>query len=526
VQASSTPPRSIALVALGLLLLGALVGALALDDYGLGFDENTQRLKIGRVNWNYLTGADRQTLPVSFERHYGPFFELILYAPEALNPSWNVRTVFRVRHALTFAMFGAAGLAFFAMLASRFGLLAGLCTSLMVFAAPRLFGDSFHNSKDIAFLAFAVLQASLLWAAIQRQSLPLLVAHAAGLGFAFSVRVLGIAFIATSLLIVPMATAGSPRRRIAAGLIVLLVSLATTFACWPVLWDSPAHLARAFGEMVAFPWNNFVLFGGARIRAHDLPVSYLPTWIALTTPPLTSLLSLLGLACFLFDASRVLRRDPTNRVFLFDAAMFASGYLVLAVILWRKPVVYDGWRHLFFVFPFIAYFAGYALARAVRQGSALLRWAGAIAGAAAALASVQACLALHPYQNVYFNFLAGPSLGEVQKKYELDYWGVAARHALSKVLAACSGPVVVATRELPIRENSFILPADQAARLRYVSDEPADFHIHLYRDGELPDFRDHPDLSVVVDGAVLIGVRVLQGSCFHAEQRRPRAGAG
>jgi hypothetical protein len=69
VQASSTPPRSIALVALGLLLLGALVGALALDDYGLGFDENTQRLKIGRVNWNYLTGADRQTLPVSVERH-------------------------------------------------------------------------------------------------------------------------------------------------------------------------------------------------------------------------------------------------------------------------------------------------------------------------------------------------------------------------------------------------------------------------------------------------------------------------
>jgi hypothetical protein len=524
VQASPTPLRSIALVALGLLLLGALVGFLALDDYGLGFDENLQRLKSGRINWDFMTGSDRKTLLTSFHRHYGPFFELILYAPEALNPSWDLRTVFLVRHAMTFALFAAAGLAFFAMLASRFGLLAGLCTSLLVFAAPRLFGDSFHNSKDIAFLAFAVLQASLLWAAIQRQSLPLLLVHAAVLGFAFSVRVLGIAFIAISLVIVPLATAGSRKRRIAAGLLVLLVSLATTYACWPLLWDNPAHLARAFGEMVAFPWNNLVLFGGARIRAHDLPVSYLPTWIALTTPPLTSLLCMLGLACFLFDAIGMLRRDPTNRVFLFDAAMFGSGYLVLAVILWRKPVVYDGWRHLFFVFPFIAYFAAYGLARLVRQASPALRWAGGIVGATAALASVQACMAMHPHQNVYFNLLAGPTLGDVQKKYELDYWGVAARHALSNVLAACSGPVVVATRELPIRENSFILPADQAARLRYVQDSPADFHIHLYRDGALPDFRDHPDLSVVVDGAVLIGVRVLQGGCFHVEQRRPRSG--
>jgi hypothetical protein len=267
------------------------------------------------------------------------------------------------------------------------------------------------------------------------------------------------------------------------------------------------------------------LFGGNRIRAHDLPVSYLPTWIAITTPPLTLLFSVLGLLIFFRDALPTLRRDPSNRVLCFDVAMLGNGYLALAAILWLEPVVYDGWRHVFFVFPFIAYFAAYALARLVDHSSAALRWGGRGAGITAAVATVLASVALHPHQNVYFNFLAGPNLGAVQQKYEIDYWGVAARQALERVLASCPGEVIVATPELPIKENRFILPADQAARLRYVSTAAnGDFHIHLYRDGVLPDPDDHPDLSVRVDGATLIGVRVLEGSCFHAEARRPRPG--
>ena len=520
----STTPRSTLLIALGLLVLGCIVAFFALDDYGLNFDENSQRLNNGRVNWNYVIGVDRKTLPGSFERYHGPFFELILYAAEALHPTWDVRTVFLVRHAATFALFGVAGLAFFSTLASRFHPLVGLCVASMVFAAPRMFGDSFHNSKDIVFLGFAVLEAYFLWLAIQRQSFPFLLAHSIVLGFAFSVRVLGVAFIVSSLLIVPWATVGSGVRKAAAGGVVLLISLATTYACWPVLWDSPAHLVLAFDEMVAFPWNNIVLFGGERIRAHDLPVSYLPTWIVLTTPPLTLLLSFLGLALFLRDAFETLRRAPSDRVFIFDVAMLGNGYVLLAVILWRKPVVYDGWRHVFFVFPFIAYFAAYALARLVDHSSAALRWGGRVAGITAAVTTIHGSVAMHPHQNVYFNFLAGPTLGVVQQKYELDYWGVSARHALEKVLAACPGPVVVAIRELPIRENSFILPADQAARLRYVpTAAKADFHIHLYRDGALPDSRDDPDLSVIVDGATLIGVRVLEGSCQRA--RHPEGAA-
>jgi hypothetical protein len=43
----------------------------------------------------------------------------------------------------------------------------------------------------------------------------------------------------------------------------------------------------------------------------------------------------------------------------------------------------------------------------------------------------------------------------------------------------------------------------------------------MYRDGNQPDLRDHPTLSVMVDRATLIGVRVLDGSCFHAKRGDP-----
>ena len=37
----------------------------------------------------------------------------------------------------------------------------------------------------------------------------------------------------------------------------------------------------------------------------------------------------------------------------------------------------------------------------------------------------------HPYQNVYFNFLAGKN---IKSKFELDYWGLSYREGLQYIL--------------------------------------------------------------------------------------------
>ena len=40
----------------------------------------------------------------------------------------------------------------------------------------------------------------------------------------------------------------------------------------------------------------------------------------------------------------------------------------------------------------------------------------------------------HPYENLYFNFLAGPNLAAVKQNYELDYWGLSFRSALEYIV--------------------------------------------------------------------------------------------
>ena len=58
----------------------------------------------------------------------------------------------------------------------------------------------------------------------------------------------------------------------------------------------------------------------------------------------------------------------------------------------------------------------------------------------------------HPYQNVYFNFLAGK---KVQTKFELDYWGLSNKQALEYILKNDSKSVVRIGSAGPISiENS------------------------------------------------------------------------
>ena len=63
---------------------------------------------------------------------------------------------------------------------------------------------------------------------------------------------------------------------------------------WPWAHLDLLNPVRAFLKFSAFPWPNEVLYGGRWISADDLPVTYLPTMLALQLPELV--LAGLGLA--------------------------------------------------------------------------------------------------------------------------------------------------------------------------------------------------------------------------------------
>jgi hypothetical protein len=129
---------------------------------------------------------------------------------------------------------------------------------------------------------------------------------------------------------------------------VLLTAFTVLF--WPTLWRSPwASFRNALQVMSQYPWPQRVLYGGRLVPATELPWHYAPVWIAITTPVVYLVGFGLGIVAVLI---RVFRRErPRQGGDFFPALIllwFASP--VVAVIVLRS-VLYDGWRHLYFVYP-------------------------------------------------------------------------------------------------------------------------------------------------------------------------------
>jgi hypothetical protein len=198
-------------------------------------------------------------------------------------------------------------------------------------------------------------------------------------------------------------------RTLAVVLAVLL--LGTVF--WP--WAGAAPLTRPFVALLGvagYPWEAYILYRGSEHLSTQLPWHYAPWWFAISTPPVV----LVGAACSLIFIPN--RADLRRKVILWTIAAFP----IVAAIL-RGSTLYDGVRHLLFVYPLLTVLAAAGWAGVLSWSWAPLQRRLALAvlviGISGALAVM---IRLHPNQVTYFNALVGGPNGAF-KRYELDYWG-------------------------------------------------------------------------------------------------------
>ncbi|MFC7667507.1 hypothetical protein ACFQT0_08995 [Hymenobacter humi] len=164
------------------------------------------------------------------------------------------------------------------------------------------------------------------------------------------------------------------------------------------------------------------------------------------------------------------------------------GPLVLIVVI--QSVVYDGWRHVYFIYPAFVLLAVRGLRAGVRgwqaapRGSAGRRW-GLVAGVLLAVGVAHTAarqVADHPHQHSYFGFLPGPVAGQL---FERDYWGISALQGLTWVLAHDQRATVAISDTLYSKDflgnNAQLLPPADRARLRLVPHHQAEYFIGMYR---------------------------------------------
>ena len=499
-----------------------MVGLFTYQDYGVSWDEPIQR-GIGNANINYITGHDRSLLEMK-DRYYGPIFEILLIGVEKTVQPASLREVFFLRHFVIFtAFFG--GTFFFYFLARNIYKkpITALISTVALVLSPIIFGNSFYNSKDIPLLVFFIICFTLFFLYIDTKRISLLILLAFFSAVTVTIRIAGLLIPFLTVMSVCIEVMTSPenfKRKIAQTIpklsLFLILLIIFTIAAWPILWSNPImNLLNAVKETSHFDWDHTVLFMGTNYSASAIPSIYPIVWILISTPVAYSLLFFTGVSyLFIGNMRSGSSYFSKSRLKLFLIAIWFFFPLILVIIL--KSVLYDSWRHLFFIYPAFILLAFYGFERLNDQMNNLFArtvWPSVILHLLIVITFLSTILFMvkaHPYEHVYFNFLAGNSFREVKNNYDMDYWGLAYKKGLEYISRNDQSPVIPYVSETAPGSYNFILLEEDQKRLVPIQDEnTANYLITNYRwRKSYPGYQEV--FSVEVEGAKILSVFKLK----------------
>lgn len=462
-------------------LLFAAVGVAVLDDYGVGPDELEMRRHVG-ANVDYVTGhADSVT---GEDRFYGVVFQLLPLLAERVLGLRDFRDILLTRHLLAHLSFVAGGF-FCGLLAWRMfsDRRVALLALLLFLLHPRLYAGSFTNAKDIPFLVMFMVALYLAHRAFRRDTAGAFALLGAAVGLAVNLRLAALllapAILAMRGLDLRQAAVGGRRRILLTSNVFAACFLAAVYISHPWYWDNPLRLAVTLLHDVRHPDLHHNLFQGQVIRADALPPEYVPVWFGITGPPVSLFLGAVGIAAVCWRGWRSPGRVLRDRELRFLFLLLGCFVLPVAAGVVLGVHLFDGWRHLFFLWAPFCLLAAAGL-DALCGGSRFfpatfgggIRWGRlrrtAVYGAAVAGlgAVVHDMASLHPHQQVYFNLLANRMApGELERRYEMDVSRSATREGLEYLLER-DPDAAVHVNWLPyVVRNRFILPAEERRRV-------------------------------------------------------------
>ena len=354
-----------------------IIGLLSVNDYGAVNDEYTHRLN-GFITLNYLgeiflPDITRQyTIDknfVSFDempdqlRYYGG---TILHAPlgflEVIFGIEDKKDVFIFKHYVYFLIFFISLIFFFKILNRRFNSwqYSILGTSLL-FLTPRIFANSFYNNMDIPFMSFLIIATYFGVRFLSKSNKKYIFLFSLFSSIAIDIRIVG-GILPLVILIIYFSQnlmKKSLKKSVVNLVLIFFMHIIFIILLWPLLWENPIdNLIKIFVNMANHPLDFDVFFFGENINVTNLPWFYLPTWIFISTPILYTLLFLIGIIFFLsafFNLNSKIKINSTDKIFLLMIMVPA----ILPILL--NSTLYNGWRHFYFIYPYIVYFMVYGI---------------------------------------------------------------------------------------------------------------------------------------------------------------------
>lgn len=495
------------LVIAGYFTVWFVIGIFIVKDYGVTWDEPIMRL-LGLVGLKYVNEifGNPFVIPISnqiedfstFINHeYGSLFEIILAGAEfafikpfVFNHLEMDSSAYYLRHVITWMVYWLSSIFFYKLVRIRIKsvFICLLGTSVYILS-PRIFADSFYNSKDTIFLAFFVINTYTLSLLFSKFTFKNAVFHGISTGLLIAIRLMGIISVALSLVfILTYVLFAADRTVLKRNILIICTYLLTAcvfmYMLWPFLWESPfSRFFEALKLMAHFVRQDSpMLYRSEFINRDQIPWHYIPVWLLITIPPFYLVLGYVGGVVVVYNFVKKFIQKNTARIHFIDLYTIASLILPIASIIFLHSIIYDGWRHLFYLHAFIAYLAtlgGYFIIKAVPKRYSLYP---KLAWAAGLLFYVGLIIRMHPQQQVYFTmFNKNP-----QTAYELDYWGQSYKQSLEWLCKNSDKDTIkiayIRIGNQPMTMNKRILPAKDRDRIVFKSSlRESDYYITNYK---------------------------------------------
>jgi hypothetical protein len=417
-----------------LLIVNIVIGLFTFRSFGYSWDEplfydyasalpyaySPAEWLSGNFNIENAFGAS-----ASDHANRGPAYIIIAHPVEALLEAFGLDNA-SAWHLINFLTFQLGVYLLYRLAKKWMNSYAALAAAALFSWQPLLWGHAFINPKDPPFLVFFMGAMCFGFEFIDdlaegRSKILNLMVSAFFLGIATSIRVLGpLAGVLTGIY------ALYQLRKITLPVLVkyfsiyaaatILIALAT----WPYLWIHPFQkFIEVFGFMSANPTQLNVLFDGHIYRAYELPHRYLPVLLAFTLTEPVWILFATGLALGFWKSS-----SQTRLTLALILLWFA---VPAAFVIFRRPPMYDGFRHFLFMLPPIFIFAGFAFEKIFD----LLKNRWVSIGLIVLLLGpgVYSSIKLHPYEYAYYNSFAGGTT-RAFRTYETEFWLTCYRDAV------------------------------------------------------------------------------------------------
>jgi hypothetical protein len=488
-----------------LFIFGLFIGLNIYKDYGISLDEYNYRSQgyvilnhIGDILFpeiknsvknyrSYISVSELQKLePIS-----GVPFHMSLSAFEVFYNFKNKEDFFIFKHLITFLIFFIGTLFFYYLLEFQFkNKILSLMGVIFLFLSPRIFSDSFYNPNDIVFMSLIIILCYFSIKYLSKLKIKYLIILSLFTSVAISTRPMA---IYVPLLVVSFLFIKFFFKKITLSTFInnfflfFFFTIICTYIFSPTLWLDPINnfiyslksAVQAKGEGAK------ILYMSKFTKSSNLPWHYLIVWIFITTPLLYIILFLLGVFR-IFKNFRIkeLCRIINNNYELNNIFIFLIFLIPLFTASIFSRVMFNGWRHLYFIYPAIVFIAIIGLNYVFNYLFNKNFYMKFILYLLVVISIIQISVWMiknHPHQMVYFNHLAGNDVGN---KFEIDYWGLSNRTAIEHIAKNDLRNIIKIAGESNTRlqYTFYILNDSIKKRFKIVNYKEADYIISVYND--------------------------------------------